>query len=78
MLTGLTSSYLETPPSASITLIFIGLFLLVNIYRRVVVMVQRKQKCKETKEKKKFFSFTLLKEMANYFQLFEKILEFSG
>ncbi|MDU1428780.1 MAG: zinc ABC transporter permease, partial [Enterococcus faecalis] len=25
-------------------LIFIGLFLLVNIYRRVVVMVQRKQK----------------------------------
>ena len=40
-------------------------------------MVQRKQKCKETKEKNESFSPLFLKEMANYFQLFEKILEFS-
>ncbi|OTN88894.1 ABC transporter permease [Enterococcus sp. 7E2_DIV0204] len=45
MLTGLTGSYyLETPPSASITLIFIGLFILVSIIRKLVVTMQRNKK----------------------------------
>ncbi|WP_429951377.1 ABC transporter permease [Enterococcus sp. AZ170] len=45
MLTGLTGSYyLETPPSASITLIFIGLFILVSVVRKVVVTMQRNKK----------------------------------
>lgn len=45
MLTGLTSSYyLETPPSASITLIFIGLFILVSVVRKVILLVQRTKK----------------------------------
>ncbi|MGX7245144.1 metal ABC transporter permease [Enterococcus quebecensis] len=45
MLTGLTGSYyLETPPSASITLIFIGLFILVSIIRKLVVTTQRNKK----------------------------------
>lgn len=45
MLAGLSSSYyLETPPSASITLIFIGLFILVNIFRKFVVTMQRNKK----------------------------------
>lgn len=45
MLAGLTSSYyLETPPSASITLIFIGLFLIVNIVKKILVSIQRKKK----------------------------------
>lgn len=45
MLTGLTGSYyLETPPSASITLIFIGLFILVSIVRKFVVTMQRNKK----------------------------------
>jgi zinc transport system permease protein len=45
MLTGLTGSYyLETPPSASITLIFIGLFILVSIFRKFIVTMQRNKK----------------------------------
>jgi len=45
MLTGLTGSYyLETPPSASITLIFIGLFILVSIVRKGIVTMQRNKK----------------------------------
>ncbi|WP_086445443.1 metal ABC transporter permease [Candidatus Enterococcus lemimoniae] len=45
MLTGLTGSYyLETPPSASITLIFIGLFILVSIIRKLMVTMQRNKK----------------------------------
>ncbi|MGM0218913.1 metal ABC transporter permease [Enterococcus sp. AZ126] len=45
MLTGLTGSYyLETPPSASITLIFIGLFILVSIIRKLVMTMQRNKK----------------------------------
>lgn len=45
MLTGLIGSYyLETPPSASITLIFIGLFILVSIFRKVIMTIQRNKK----------------------------------
>ncbi|MBP2098976.1 metal ABC transporter permease [Enterococcus rivorum] len=45
MLAGLTSSYyMETPPSASITLIFIGLFLIVNLAKKAIVVLQRKKK----------------------------------
>ncbi|MGG5342622.1 ABC transporter permease [Enterococcus sp. AZ020] len=45
MLTGLTGSYyLETPPSASITLIFIGLFILVSVFKKIIVTIQRNKK----------------------------------
>lgn len=54
MLTGLTGSYyLETPPSASITLVFIALFLVVNIVRRFILMAQRKKKMQEQTSKNK-------------------------
>ncbi|EOT25885.1 metal ABC transporter permease [Enterococcus saccharolyticus] len=47
MMTGLTSSYyLSTPPGATITLVFIAVFLLVNLIRRVIILLQRKKQAK--------------------------------
>ncbi len=47
MLSGLTSSYyLSTPPGATITLVFIGLFLLVSFGKRLLTFVQRKKQVK--------------------------------
>ena len=47
MLSGLTSSfYLDTPPGAMITLVFIGLFLVINVVKRIVILFQRKQRLK--------------------------------
>ncbi|MFS0933688.1 metal ABC transporter permease [Enterococcus casseliflavus] len=47
MMSGLTSSfYLDTPPGATITLVFIALFLVINLIKRVVILVQRKQRLK--------------------------------
>lgn len=48
MLTGLTGSYyLETPPSATITLTFIGIFLVINIVRHVATVILRNKKINE-------------------------------
>lgn len=45
MLSGLTSSfYLDTPPGATITLVFIALFLLVNLIKRLTVSFKRKNR----------------------------------
>ncbi|WP_315044222.1 metal ABC transporter permease [uncultured Enterococcus sp.] len=47
MMSGLTSSfYLDTPPGATITLVFIALFLVINLLKRIVILVQRKQRLK--------------------------------
>jgi zinc transport system permease protein len=47
MMTGLTSSYyLSTPPGATITLVFIAFFLVVNLIRRLIIMIQRKKQAK--------------------------------
>lgn len=47
MLTGLTGSYyLETPPSATITLTFIGIFLVINIVRHLITVTLRNKKIK--------------------------------
>lgn len=44
MLSGLTSSfYLDTPPGATITLVFIAIFILVNLIRHGVTFVGRKK-----------------------------------
>lgn len=44
IISGLTGSfYLDIPPGATITLCFIGLFLLMNVFRRVKMLLQRKR-----------------------------------
>lgn len=44
IISGLTGSfYLDIPPGATITLCFIGLFLLMNVFRRVKMLLQRKK-----------------------------------
>lgn len=45
MTSGLVSSfYLNSPPAATITLVFIALFLVVNLVKRVVITLQRGQR----------------------------------
>lgn len=47
MLSGLTSSYyLDTPPGATITLVFIALFLVINLVRKVVILSQKRKRIK--------------------------------
>lgn len=47
MLSGLAGSfYLDTPPGATITLVFIGLFLVVNVCLKVTMLHSRKQQMK--------------------------------
>lgn len=47
MLSGLTSSYyLDTPPGATITLVFIALFLVINLVRQIVITVQKRKRIK--------------------------------
>lgn len=48
MLSGLVSSfYIDTPPGATITLVFIALFLIVNVLKKVYTLFQREQRKKE-------------------------------
>ncbi|AYW47645.1 zinc ABC transporter permease [Tetragenococcus osmophilus] len=48
MLSGLVSSfYIDTPPGATITLVFIALFLVVNVLKKVYTLFQREQRKKE-------------------------------
>ena len=43
MLSGLTSSfYLDTPPGATITLVYIAIFLVANVVRILVIQAKRK------------------------------------
>ncbi|AYW46286.1 metal ABC transporter permease [Tetragenococcus koreensis] len=47
MSSGLISSfYIDTPPGATITLVFIALFLVVNVFKKVYMLFQRKQRTK--------------------------------
>ncbi|THE15867.1 metal ABC transporter permease [Enterococcus hirae] len=52
MLSGLTSSfYLDTPPGATITLVFILLFLLVNLVKRIWFMTRRRNNGSTSKKR---------------------------
>ncbi len=48
MLSGLVSSfYIDTPPGATITLVFIALFLVVNAIKKLYTLFQREKRLKE-------------------------------